>query len=69
MTKNDTQLTIQQKIAKLDELAAWFESEDFEIEQAIERFKEAELLAETIQHELAELKNEITVVKRSFDEA
>lgn len=59
--------TIQQKIAKLDEMLAWFNSDAFELEQAIERFKEAGKLADDIEHDLMELKNTITVVGESFD--
>ena len=66
MTKsNDT--TIQQKIIKLDELVAWFDSDDFVLETALEKFKTAELLAEEIEKDLAALKNDIQVVKQKFD--
>lgn len=58
---------IQQKIDKLAELTSWFESEGFDFEQAPARFKEAAQLAETIEKELDELKNKITVVKQKFD--
>jgi len=66
MTKNND-TTIQQKIAKLDELVAWFDGEEFTLEAALEKFKEAEGLAKTIEADLSALKNEITVVKQSFD--
>lgn len=59
--------SIQQKIDKLTELTAWFENEEFDFEQAPVRFKEAARLAETIEKELDELKNEITIVKQKFD--
>jgi len=66
MTKsNDT--TIQQKIAQLDELVEWFDGDDFTLEAALEKFKEAEGLAKTIEADLTALKNEITIVKQSFD--
>lgn len=65
MTKN-SDTTIQQKIAKLDELVAWFDGEEFTLEAALEKFKEAEELAKTIEADLGALKNEITVVKQSF---
>lgn len=61
--------TVAEKTAKLDELVAWFDGDDFELEQAIEKFKEAEKLAEEIEHDLSELKNTITVVKQKFDGA
>lgn len=61
--------TINTRIAELDTLVDWFNSEEFELEEAIDKFKEAEKLAGDIEHDLASLKNEITVLKRKFDEA
>ena len=61
--------TINTRIAELDTLVDWFNSEEFELEEAIGKFKEAEKLAGDIEHDLASLKNEITVLKRKFDEA
>lgn len=58
--------TISEKLAKLSELTAWFESEEFELEEAIDRFKEAETLAGEIEKELSEFKNKITVLKQDF---
>jgi exodeoxyribonuclease VII small subunit len=60
--------TVAKKLAKLSELVAWFESDDFVLEEAVERFKDAEKLAGDIERDLAELKNEITVLKKKFDE-
>lgn len=60
--------TITQKRAKLQELLAWFESDDFEVEQAIDKFKQAEMLAQEIETELMEYKNTITVLKQRFDQ-
>ena len=65
MKSNNT--TIQQKIIELDTLVAWFDSDDFVLETALEKFKTAELLAEDIEKDLAALKNEIQVVKQKFD--
>lgn len=60
--------TVAKKLVKLSELVAWFESDDFVLEEAVQRFKEAQKLAEEIEHDLAELKNEIVVLKKKFDE-
>lgn len=65
MTKNDK--TIQQKIAELDELVAWFDSDDFTLEAALDKFKQAEQLANEIEKDLKSIKNEIEVVKQKFD--
>ncbi len=65
-TKND--LTIAEKTAKLDELVAWFDSDEFELEKALDKFKEAESLAAEIEHDLMTMKNSIKVVEVSFNE-
>ena len=66
MTKNNK--TIQEKIAELDTLVAWFDSDDFTLETALEKFKQAETLAKAIEDDLSSLKNEIEVVKQKFDQ-
>ena len=66
MTKS--KITIQDKIVQLTELTAWFDSDDFELEQAIEKFQEAEALAAKIEEDLTSLKNNITIIKKSFAE-
>lgn len=60
--------TVSKKLAKLSELVAWFESDDFVLEEAVERFKEAQKLADDVDADLSKLKNEITVLKKKFDE-
>ena len=66
MSKNDK--TIMQKIAELEAAVAWFESDAFQIEESLERYTEAEKMAGDIQKELAEFRNEITVLTKKFDE-
>ncbi len=59
--------TIQEKTAELSELVSWFDSEDFTLETALDKFKEAEALAESIEIDLKALKNDIQIVKQKFD--
>ena len=59
--------TVSQKMSELNELVAWFEGDEFELEQAIETYKKAEKLAGEIERDLVELKNEINVLKTKFD--
>jgi exodeoxyribonuclease VII small subunit len=59
--------SIQQKTTELTELVAWFDSDDFVLEQALDKFKEAEKLAQEIEEDLTTLRNDIEVVKKSFD--
>lgn len=64
MTKDNQ--TIQQKIEQLDQAVAWFESDDFELEQASAKLKEAAKLAADIEHDLDNVANDIQIVKKSF---
>lgn len=61
--------TISEKTIKLNELVEWFDSDDFELEQALDKFAEAEKLASEIESDLLAMKNSITVVKKKFNEA
>ena len=61
--------TIAEKLAQLDELVVWFDSEEFTIETALDKFAEAEKLARDIEQDLAGLKNDIQLVKARFDQA
>lgn len=65
MSKTDK--TISQKMDQLSELVAWFEGDDFELEQALDKYREAEKLAGEIERDLSELKNEVVVLKQKFD--
>lgn len=64
MSKTDD---INAKIQKLNDYVEWFEGEDFNLEQSIEKFNEAKKLADEIQADLNEFKNKITVVQKQFD--
>ena len=58
---------INTKVQKLNEYMAWFEGDDFTLEQSIEKFNEAKKLADEIQADLNDFKNKITVVQKQFD--
>jgi exodeoxyribonuclease VII small subunit len=60
--------SIAEKTAKLNELIAWFDSDEFELEKALDRYSEAEKLAKEIEQDLLALKNNIQVVKDRFSE-
>jgi len=59
--------SIQEKTADLTKLVEWFDSEEFTLETALDKFKQAEELAAEIETDLMSLKNEIKVVKQKFD--
>lgn len=68
MSSQNNQLTISQKLEQLEKLVSWFDSEDFVLEKALEQYKSAEKLADEITEELNSLQNEVTVLKKRFDE-
>lgn len=59
--------TIQEKTTELNNLVLWFDSEDFTLETALDKFKEAEKLAQDIENDLLLLKNEVNIIKQKFD--
>lgn len=67
MSVNDnSQETIAEKQQNLQALLAWFDSEEFNIEQVSSKFEEAKKLSEEIERQLEEQKNTITVLKEKF---
>lgn len=61
-------LSISEKTIKLNELVEWFDSDDFELEAALDKFAEAQKLASEIESDLLAMKNSITVIKKNFNE-
>jgi exodeoxyribonuclease VII small subunit len=69
MSAKNNKPTISEKTIKLNELVEWFDSDDFELEAALDKFAEAEKLANEIEADLLAMKNTITIVKKKFNEA
>ena len=65
--KNEQKPTVSSKLTDLSELVTWFQSPAFKLEDAVDKFKQAEKLAEEIEKDLTKLKNDIKVVKKKFD--
>ncbi|OIP85773.1 hypothetical protein AUK57_02875 [Candidatus Saccharibacteria bacterium CG2_30_41_52] len=64
---SSTNKSISEKTTELSKLITWFDSEEFSLEEAIDKFKQAEKLAASIELDLSSLKNEIQIVKQRFD--
>lgn len=60
--------SVEEKMQQLSEHIAWFDSDDFVLDEAVERFRAAEKLASEIDTQLSSFKNEITVLKEKFSE-
>ena len=59
-------MTLNQKIEKLDAEVEWFYSDEFKLEEAVDKYKAATKLAKEIEKDLSELKNEIEVLSEDF---
>lgn len=66
MVKADKSL--KQKLAEFEDIIAWFDSDDVDIEAAIAKYEEGAKLADDIKEQLENAKNRIEVVKQKFDE-
>lgn len=60
------ELSLNQKIEKLDAEVEWFYSDEFKLEDAVEKYKGAAELANSIKDDLEKLKNEIQVLGEDF---
>ncbi|MBR3176180.1 exodeoxyribonuclease VII small subunit [Candidatus Saccharibacteria bacterium] len=57
---------LNQKIEKLDAEVEWFYSDDFKLEEAVKRYREAIEMAKEIENDLDNLKNEIEILAEDF---
>jgi len=64
--KTGEEMSLNQKIEKLDAEVEWFYSDEFKLEEAIEKYKFANKLAKEIEEDLTKLKNEIEVLSEDF---
>ena len=66
--KNDktNEKTIEQMMAELNERIAWFQGDDFNLDEAKQRFIEARQLAKDITAALDDMRHEITVLSEDF---
>ena len=66
--KNDktNEKTIEQMMAELNEQIAWFQGDDFNLDEAKQRFVEARQLAKDITAALDDMQHEITVLSEDF---
>ena len=62
----DNKKTIADKINELEQATDWFYSDDFKLDEAADRYKQATVLAKEIEKDLKELKNKIEVISKDF---
>lgn len=59
-------LTINQRIEKLNQQIEWFYSDDFNLDQATTKYREAASSAREIEQSLDELKNQVEIIDHDF---
>ena len=64
---NNTKPTnISSKISELDTKVQWFYSDDFNLDEATQKYQEAVDLAKVIESDLDKLKNHIELIDQNF---
>lgn len=58
---------LNQLMAQLDKIVAWFNAGDVDIEQAAKKFDEGVKLAEQIKQRLAETENKVNQIKLKLE--
>ena len=58
--------TLGQKIEQLEKSTDWFYSEEFNLDEATAKYKEAISLAKEVQKDLSDLQNEIEILDKDF---
>lgn len=66
MTKTVAQPTLKEQTTKLNQLIEWFYSDDFVLEEAVEKYQQAYDLSAAIERNLLELKNQIEILPEDF---
>lgn len=63
MTKQDEQKSIDEVLAELEAAVAWFHGDEFSLDEAREKFTEAQRMAADAEVRLMEMKHEIEVLQ------
>lgn len=63
MTENKS---LNQKFEELEKAKEWFYSDDFNLDEAVKKYKEAIDLAKELQEDLSKLQNEIEIIDKDF---
>lgn len=58
-----TKPTITEKLTQLDQAVEWFYSDDFSLDQALDKYQAAINLAKEAEKDLAEMKNKVEVLE------
>jgi exodeoxyribonuclease VII small subunit len=68
MADNPNQFDFTQSINKLEEINAWFQNEDFNLDEGLQKLKEGKDLIKKCRTRLQAVENEFTKIKQEFVE-
>ena len=54
--------SIEKQLSELNSAVEWFSSDDFSLDEALEKYRSAAKLADKIETDLEQLKNEVKVI-------
>jgi exodeoxyribonuclease VII small subunit len=60
--------SLQTQLSELDELLAWFEQDDFDVEAALQKYEDGMKLIGDISDRLKNVENKVEVLKKRFDQ-
>lgn len=63
MSKNQEDMTIKQSLEVLSEKIDWFSGEDFNIDQAVDKYQEAVEFANDVIARLEDVQNKIDIIR------
>lgn len=66
MAEKKEKLSLSERVKELDAKVEWFYSDEFRLEEATEKYRQAMQLAKEIEEDLAKLQNEIEVLSEDF---
>ena len=58
--------SLNQKFEELEKAKEWFYSDEFNLDEAVEKYKSAIALAKELQKDLSDLQNEIEILDADF---
>lgn len=64
---SESKKSLAKQLAELDELIAWFDQPEIDLDEALKKFDQGVKLTGEIKTQIAEAENKITVLKERFD--
>ncbi|HEX4662291.1 MAG TPA: exodeoxyribonuclease VII small subunit [Candidatus Saccharimonadales bacterium] len=68
MSEKSEKKSLQAQLSELDELLAWFEQTDFDVEAALQKYEDGMKLIGEISDRLKTVENKVEVLKKRFDQ-